>query len=96
MVNADGRYTEMAGREFHGVQVLTDGVDKVLDLIDRDVLHVETFAHSYPYDWRTKQPVIVRASNQWFIDINSVKEKVLVSHCFRIMRDMEDFSYYAL
>ena len=34
---------------------------------------------SYPYDWRTKQPVVLRASRQWFINTNSLKEAALAT-----------------
>lgn len=37
------------------------------------------FTHSYPYDWRTRKPVIIRATKQWFFDIQCVKEAALVS-----------------
>nr|XP_031845891.1 isoleucine--tRNA ligase, mitochondrial [Nomia melanderi]XP_031845892.1 isoleucine--tRNA ligase, mitochondrial [Nomia melanderi] len=77
MVDADGRFTEVAGPEFHGLSVLTEGTEKVLHCLEKDVLHVEMYTHSYPYDWRTKEPVIIRASNQWFFNINSVKDKAL-------------------
>jgi len=33
----------------------------------------EIFKHRYPYDWRTKKPIIVRATNQWFINLSSLK-----------------------
>ncbi|XP_076634653.1 isoleucyl-tRNA synthetase, mitochondrial isoform X1 [Colletes latitarsis] len=79
LVDSEGRYTEEAGPEFHGLKVLTEGTDKVLNHIAQDVLHFEIFTHSYPYDWRTKQPVLMRASNQWFIDIDSLREKVIAS-----------------
>ena len=31
------------------------------------------------YDWRTKQPVVLRASRQWFINTDSLKEAALVA-----------------
>ena len=34
---------------------------------------------SYPYDWRTKQPVVLRASRQWFINTDSLKEAALAA-----------------
>ncbi|OAD60680.1 Isoleucine--tRNA ligase, mitochondrial [Eufriesea mexicana] len=77
MVDAEGRYTETAGPVFHGLKVLTEGVDKVMNLLAEDILHVETLIHSYPYDWRTKQPVILRASNQWFINIDCIREEII-------------------
>lgn len=38
----------------------------------------EQCVHSYPYDWRTKQPVIIRPSRQWFINTVSLKDKAKV------------------
>jgi len=49
-------------------------------LLCEDILHSEQLLHSYPYDWRTKQPVILRASWQWFIDTNAIKQKAIVSY----------------
>ena len=37
----------------------------------------EDFVHSYPYDWRTKQPVITVASLQWFVSNKLLREKAL-------------------
>lgn len=31
------------------------------------------FAHSYPYDWRSKTPVIQRATPQWFVNVEKIK-----------------------
>ena len=36
-----------------------------------------TFQHSYPYDWRTKKPVILRGSKQWFIDTKHLQSNAL-------------------
>ncbi|KAF2752186.1 isoleucyl-tRNA synthetase-like protein [Sporormia fimetaria CBS 119925] len=33
------------------------------------------YTHKYPIDWRTKQPVIVRATAQWFANVDGIKEK---------------------
>ncbi|KAK2161356.1 hypothetical protein LSH36_118g05020 [Paralvinella palmiformis] len=74
-VDEDGKYTTEAGQELAGLSVLGDGNKKVLDLLAEYVLHQEPFTHSYPYDWRTKQPVIIRASKQWFIDTSMIKDK---------------------
>lgn len=45
-----------------------DGIQSILDYLQSDVLHHYQFTHSYPYDWRTKKPVIILGSQQWFID----------------------------
>ncbi|KAI0596528.1 isoleucyl-tRNA synthetase [Biscogniauxia sp. FL1348] len=51
----------------------------VLDLLRPygDVLLVERYKHKYPYDWRTKQPVVIRATEQWFADVASIKGEAL-------------------
>lgn len=33
--------------------------------------------HSYPHDWRTKKPVIFRATPQWFASIDPIKDEIL-------------------
>ncbi|KAJ8664842.1 hypothetical protein QAD02_006504 [Eretmocerus hayati] len=77
LVNEEGKYTSEAGSDFEGLSVLNQGTEAVLTRLAQNVLHTETITHSYPYDWRTKKPIIVRASHQWFIDTNSIKEKAL-------------------
>lgn len=37
----------------------------------------EPYKHSYPYDWRTQQPVIVRVTNQWFFASSKIKSQAL-------------------
>jgi isoleucyl-tRNA synthetase len=35
------------------------------------------YTHTYPVDWRTKQPVFVRATDQWFADVGSVRDRAV-------------------
>ncbi|KAH9866484.1 hypothetical protein IAQ61_008489, partial [Plenodomus lingam] len=37
----------------------------------------QTYRHKYPIDWRTKEPVITRATAQWFANVESIKEASL-------------------
>ncbi|HTA29311.1 MAG TPA: class I tRNA ligase family protein, partial [Candidatus Cybelea sp.] len=37
------------------------------------LLHEEKYSHSYPHCWRSKNPVIFRAMDQWFIKIDHDK-----------------------
>ena len=54
---------------------LSVNVDIVERLNDRNLLlHHEAHSHRYPYDWRTKQPTIVRATTQWFVDLTHLKD----------------------
>ncbi|KAF0305297.1 Isoleucine--tRNA ligase, mitochondrial [Amphibalanus amphitrite] len=77
LVDEDGCYTQEAGPELHRRPVLTEGDQRVLGLLGDDVVHVEDLVHSYPYDWRTKQPVLLLASRQWFIDTERIKQRAL-------------------
>ncbi|HET7628771.1 MAG TPA: isoleucine--tRNA ligase [Bacillales bacterium] len=41
------------------------------------LLKLEFITHSYPHDWRTKKPVIFRATEQWFASIKDFREQIL-------------------
>ncbi|WP_099222326.1 isoleucine--tRNA ligase [Listeria costaricensis] len=41
------------------------------------LLHMEFITHSYPHDWRTKKPVIFRATPQWFASIDKFRDDLL-------------------
>ena len=32
-------------------------------------MQIERYQHKYPYDWRTKQPTMLRATEQWFASV---------------------------
>ncbi|KAM3955837.1 isoleucyl-tRNA synthetase, mitochondrial [Aphomia sociella] len=73
-----GRYTNL-NPDLNGLPVLSEGQDLVIDRLGDSVIHKGVYIHSYPLDWRTKKPVIVRASQQWFVDTAALKESALVS-----------------
>ncbi|KAM8709739.1 hypothetical protein ACLKA7_016532 [Drosophila subpalustris] len=72
-VNEAAIYTDEAPDFLRGQSVLKEGNPLVLQHIAEDVVHVSQLQHSYPIDWRTKQPVIIRASEQWFINTDKLK-----------------------
>lgn len=41
------------------------------------LLKLDFFTHSYPHDWRTKKPVIYRATPQWFASIDKFRSDIL-------------------
>lgn len=41
------------------------------------LLKLEFITHSYPHDWRTKKPIIFRATDQWFCSVDKIREKLL-------------------
>ncbi|CAB3408132.1 unnamed protein product [Caenorhabditis bovis] len=70
-VNSSGCYSNQMG-PLSGKFVLGEGQKEALKVLEKDVIHTSKFVHSYPYDWRTKKPVIIRSSEQWFINIGDV------------------------
>lgn len=47
------------------------------DLEARNILLKLKFVkHQYPHDWRTKKPVIYRATSQWFVSVEKVKAEI--------------------
>ena len=42
-----------------------------------NLLKLSFFTHSYPHDWRTKKPVIYRATTQWFASIEKFRQQIL-------------------
>ncbi len=42
-----------------------------------NLLKLSFIKHSYPHDWRTKKPVMFRATAQWFAHIDPVKSEML-------------------
>lgn len=41
------------------------------------LLKLSFITHSYPHDWRTKKPVIFRATEQWFASIDGFRQQLL-------------------
>ncbi|KAL6716697.1 isoleucine-tRNA ligase [Lecanora helva] len=62
-----------------GKSVLGAGNQVVLDhLSNRGVLLAQhQYTHNYPYDWRSKQPVILRATEQWFANVGDIHDNAL-------------------
>ncbi|KAI9171684.1 Isoleucine--tRNA ligase [Paramyrothecium foliicola] len=59
--------------------ILEGGGEAVLALVREDVIGTHQLCHKYPYDWRTKQPVVIRATAQWFADVGSIKDDALAA-----------------
>ena len=61
-----GKFYEEANKE---VLVMLTEVNALLKEIP--------ITHSYPHDWRTKKPIIFRATPQWFCSISKIKDNLL-------------------
>lgn len=57
-----------------------DDTNKIIVERLKDNNHLVGFnwiTHSYPHDWRTKKPVIYRATSQWFVSVSKLKDQLL-------------------
>jgi isoleucyl-tRNA synthetase len=73
-VDEHGLYTGEVGQEFKGLDVLSSGNKAVLDALQNGgfLVHSEDYVHRYPHDWRSKQPVIIRTTKQWFAAVGGI------------------------
>ena len=66
--------------EFKGKNIKDANSSVIEALREKDALVVnEKISHSYPHCWRCKQPIIFRATFQWFLNIdhNNLRQKAL-------------------
>lgn len=78
-VDEEGRFLPQVER-YGGLNVFEANPRIVADLEkERSLLKKAEVSHSYPHCWRCKQPVIFRATEQWFIsmDKNGLRERTL-------------------
>ncbi len=84
-VDDQGNFTAEAG-EFVGLNVLSkdkdsSGNEAVIRALEKagSLLKEEAYQHKYPYDWRTKEPTIFRATEQWFASVSGFREAALAA-----------------
>ncbi|BET38747.1 isoleucine--tRNA ligase [Spiroplasma ixodetis] len=74
-INDQGQFTAEINDE-QLVNKFYDDTNKII--VERlknngTLIGMKWFKHQYPHDWRTKKPVIYRATLQWFIAIEKIK-----------------------
>ncbi|ETV79544.1 isoleucine-tRNA ligase, variant 1 [Aphanomyces astaci] len=74
LVDEKGCYTAEAGADLAGLFVQTQGTAKVLEQLAQSgaLVSVSEITHRFPYDWRTKKPILLRATKQWFAKLDSL------------------------
>ena len=76
-VNSVGRMTAEAGK-FEGLTTTVANKAIKEDLIaSNSLLASEHIEHQYPHCWRCKEPVLFRATEQWFCSIDGFKDQAL-------------------
>lgn len=77
IVNKSCNYSHEAPEFLRERSVTVDGNQLCLQHTKEDTIHLGSITHSCPIDWRTKQPVIINATHQWFIDITAIRDNAL-------------------
>ncbi len=77
-VDEKGYYTKEVGEDL-AFKFYEEGNEIVIDKLTKchALLKVSQFVHSYPHDWRTKKPLIYRATPQWFASIDKIRDTLL-------------------
>jgi isoleucyl-tRNA synthetase len=76
-VDARGFMTQEAGM-FNGMYY-DKANDAIIEELARSgaLLASETIVHQYPHCWRCKNPIIYRATDQWFCSVDAFKEEAV-------------------
>lgn len=77
-VDGQGRMMESAGPRLMG-KTTDQANGLVIEWLQENnaLLAREDITHSYPHDWRTKKPIIFRATVQWFASIDKIRDALL-------------------
>ena len=75
-VRDDGTYDDTVPAWLRGKSVW-DANKEVTEHLRQSghLYHDHVFTHSYPHDWRSKTPVIFRATEQWFIGVDRATKR---------------------
>ncbi|MGE5242158.1 MAG: isoleucine--tRNA ligase [Bacteroidota bacterium] len=76
-VGEDGKF--LPGTELFAGEHVFKANDHVIEVLKASgaLLHAEAVNHSYPHCWRHKTPIIFRATSQWFISMERLREPAL-------------------
>ncbi|KAK9449877.1 tRNA synthetases class I-domain-containing protein [Limtongia smithiae] len=80
-----GKYDDNLPEELKslvGKHVLKAGQESVIGMLEDATALAgvnRKYCHKYPYDWRSKKPVIIRSTSQWFANVGSIKDLALES-----------------
>ena len=77
-VDDKGYMTEDTGEDFAGLFYEDANEVSLKKLEEAGVLLKQMdYEHSYPFDWRTKKPIIFRATSQWFASVDKIRDQIL-------------------
>ncbi len=77
-VDADGRMTEEAGERFAGLTTSEANQAIAQYLVQIGAMFAQKkIIHQYPHCWRCKNPILFRATEQWFCSVDAIKDQAV-------------------
>ncbi len=95
-VDSKGYFTEEAG-EFAGISII-EGDRKVVEALKRNgnLLKEEEITHQYPFCWRCHNPLIFRATQQWFMSMEHREHRKRMLEAIEKVKWYPKESYYRM
>jgi isoleucyl-tRNA synthetase len=89
VLTGNGYFNEQAGEAYAGLRK-DAGEKKVLEDLAASgaLLAHETIEHSYPHGWRSHDPLVFRATEQWFVNIDNN------GHREKCLKDIDDVQWF--
>lgn len=79
VVTVDGKGYQTKGAGVFAGLKYDESNKKIIEWLEENkyLLHKQKLNHSYPHCWRCKNPIIFRATEQWFCSVDKFKEKAV-------------------
>ncbi len=79
VVTVDGKGFQTEGAGIFAGLKYDESNDKIIEWLEENkyLLHKQKLNHSYPHCWRCKNPIIFRATEQWFCSVDKFKDEAI-------------------
>lgn len=79
VVTVDGKGFQTEGAGIFAGLKYDESNDKIIEWLEENkyLLHKQKLNHSYPHCWRCKNPIIFRATEQWFCSVDKFKDEAV-------------------
>ena len=79
VVTVDGKGYQTEGAGVFAGQKYDESNDKIIEWLEENkyLLYKQKLNHSYPHCWRCKNPIIFRATEQWFCSVDKFKDEAV-------------------
>lgn len=79
-MDADGKFMPSVS-DYSGIYFKDADPLIIKDLKDRGrLVSSGTVVHSYPFCWRSQQPLMYRATDTWFIKVTDIKQDLVANN----------------